>query len=87
MIWIGGRLLKGLALRLDLDSALRRLLRGSKDPRGGQIFTCLCWDSLGYQKCMHGGHLCTPNREILGYIYKPTSGKRPTEGMSLWWMR
>ena len=33
------------------------------------------------------GHLCTPNREILGYIYKPTSGKRPTEGMSLWWMR
>ena len=34
MIWIGGRLLKGLALRLDLDSALRQLLRRPKDPRG-----------------------------------------------------
>ena len=63
------------------------IAEGSKDPRGGQIFTCLCWDSLGYQKCVHGGHLCAPNREILAYIYKPTSGKRPTEGMSLWWMR
>ena len=38
MIWIGGRLLKGLALRLDLDSALRQLLRRSKDPRGGTDF-------------------------------------------------
>ena len=37
MIWIGGRLLKGLALRLDLDSALRRLLRRSKDPRGDRF--------------------------------------------------
>ena len=29
-------------LRLDLDSAPRRLLRRPKDPREGQIFTCLC---------------------------------------------
>ena len=42
MIWIGGRLLKGLTLRLDLDSALRRLLRRPKGPREGQIFTSPC---------------------------------------------
>ena len=40
--WIGGRTPKGLALRLDLDSAPRRLLRRSKDPREGRIFTCPC---------------------------------------------
>ena len=41
-IWIRGRLLKGLALRLDLDSVPRRLLRRPKGPREGRIFTCLC---------------------------------------------
>ena len=30
---------------------------------------------------------CALNKEILGYIFKPMSGKRPTEGISLWWMR
>ena len=63
------------------------IAEGVQGSQGGQIFTCLCWDSPGYQKCVHGGHLCAPNREILAYIYKPTSGKRPTEGMSLWWMK
>ena len=34
-----------------------------------------------------GGHLCALSKEILGYIFKPMSGKRPTEGTFLWWMK
>ena len=41
----------------------------------------------GYQKCTHGGHLCILSKEILEYIFKLMNGKRPTEGMSLWWTK
>ena len=87
MIWIRGRLLKGLTLRLDIDSALRRLLRRPKGPRRDGFLPASDGTAEDIRSACMEGTCVHWTRKSWRYIFKPMSGKRPTEGISLWWMR